>query len=166
MIGLLAVNQELLQRIGGVETIVMGLAFIGLIPVLQRDSRPHPHRLSRLAGAPLLGATFRLGWTPCLGPTLAGVMSVAAGTQGVTAARGVGLIIAYCTGLGLPFIALAFGSASAVSGVDWLRRHSRAIQVVGGVLLIAVGAALTTGLWAIFVDWLRQDFVTNTVPPI
>jgi cytochrome c-type biogenesis protein len=94
LIGLLAVSRELLQRIGGVVTMVMGLAFIGLIPVLQRDSRPHPRRLSTLAGAPLLGATFGLGWTPCLGPTLAGVMSVAAGTQGLTAVRGVGLIIA------------------------------------------------------------------------
>jgi cytochrome c-type biogenesis protein len=75
VIGMLAVNRELLQRLGGVVTIVMGLVFVGLIPALQRDTRPRPRRLSTLAGAPLLGATFGLGWTPCLGPTLAGVLS-------------------------------------------------------------------------------------------
>ncbi|MDZ4269330.1 MAG: cytochrome c biogenesis CcdA family protein [Mycobacterium sp.] len=166
LIGLLAVNRELLQRIGGVVTIVMGLVFVGLIPALQRDTRPHPRRLSTLAGAPVLGATFGLGWTPCLGPTLAGVLSVAAGTQGTTAARGVALIAAYCLGLGIPFIALAFGSTSALAGWGWLRRHTRAIQLVGGVLLIAVGAALVTGAWEVFVGWLRDQFVTNVVLPI
>jgi cytochrome c-type biogenesis protein len=149
-----------------VITIVMGLVFVGLIPALQRDIRPHPRRFSTLAGAPLLGATFGLGWTPCLGPTLAGVLSVAAGTQGITAARGVALIIAYCAGLGLPFIALAFGSTSALSGVDWLRRHRRAIQLAGGIMLIAVGAALVSGVWALFVGWVRDEFVTNVVLPI
>jgi len=166
VIGLLAVNRELLQRLGGVVTIVMGLVFVGLIPRLQRDTRPRPRRLSTLGGAPLLGATFGLGWTPCLGPTLAGVLSVAAGTQGVTAARGVVLIIAYCAGLGLPFIALAFGSTSALAGAGWLRRHRRAIQLAGGILLIAVGAALVTGVWALFVGWLRDEFVTSVVLPI
>jgi cytochrome c-type biogenesis protein len=145
---------------------VMGLVFVGLIPALQRDIRPRPRRLSTLAGAPLLGAKFGLGWTPCLGPTLAGVLSVAAGAQGVTAARGVALIIAYCAGLGLPFIALAFGSTSALLGVGWLRRHRRAIQLAGGIMLIAVGAALVTGVWALLVGWLRDEFVTNVVLPI
>jgi cytochrome c-type biogenesis protein len=154
VIGVLAVTRELLQR------------FVGLIPALQRDIRPRPRRLSTLAGAPLLGATFGLGWTPCLGPTLAGVLSVAAGTQGVTAARGVALIIAYCAGLGLPFIALAFGSTSALLGVGWLCRHRRAIQLAGGIMLIAVGAALVTGVWALFVGWLRDEFVTNDLLPI
>ena len=166
LIGLLAVNRELLQRIGGVVTIVMGLAFVGWIPALQKDARPRPRRLSGVAGAPLLGATFGLGWTPCLGPTLAGVLSVAAGTQGSTAARGVMLIIAYCAGLGLPFIALAFGSTWALTGLGWLRRHTRNIQIVGGIALIAVGAALLTGGWELFVGWLRDQFVTNVVLPI
>jgi cytochrome c-type biogenesis protein len=166
LIGTMMVNRELLQRIGGVITIVMGLVFVGLIPVLQRDTRPRPRQLSTMAGAPLLGATFGLGWTPCLGPTLTGVLTVAAGTQGVTAARGAALIVAYCAGLGLPFLALAFGSTWALSGVGWLRRHTRAIQLVGGIPLIAVGAALVTGVWALFVGWLRDAFVTNVVLPI
>ncbi|UPK66187.1 cytochrome c biogenesis CcdA family protein [Rhodococcus pyridinivorans] len=166
VIGALRINQELLQRVGGVVTIVMGLVFLGLVPALQKDTRFAPRRISSLAGAPVLGGVFALGWTPCLGPTLAGVLSVAAGTEGTTAARGVLLIVAYCLGLGLPFIALAFGSASALRGVGWLRRHSRHIQIAGGVMLIAVGIALTTGVWEMFIAWIRDEFVTDVVLPI
>ncbi|GAB3210419.1 cytochrome c biogenesis CcdA family protein [Nocardia tengchongensis] len=162
----LDVNRELLQRVGGVVTIVMGLAFIGLIPVLQRDTRMEPRRFSGIIGAPLLGAVFALGWTPCLGPTLSGVISVSVGTQGATAVRGVALIVAYCLGLGLPFIILAFGSATALRGVGWLRRNSRTIQVIGGLLLVAVGIALVTGSWDLFVSWVRDAFVSNVTLPI
>lgn len=162
----LNVNRELLQRLGGVVTIVMGLAFLGLIPVLQRDTRMEPRRSAGIAGAPLLGAVFALGWTPCLGPTLSGVMAVAAGTEGTTAARGVALIVAYCLGLGLPFVVLAFGSASALRGVGWLRRNSRTIQVIGGILLVAVGIALVTGAWDQFVGWVRDGFVAEVTLPI
>ncbi|WP_016881528.1 MULTISPECIES: cytochrome c biogenesis CcdA family protein [unclassified Rhodococcus (in: high G+C Gram-positive bacteria)] len=165
-ISVLQLNRELLGRIGGVVTIVMGLAFLGAIPALQKDTRPHPRRISHLAGAPLLGAVFGLGWTPCLGPTLAGVLSVAAGTEGTTAARGVTLIVAYCLGLGLPFILLAFGSTAAVRGVGWLRRHSRILQIVGGLTLVVVGLALLTGAWDVFVAWIRDEFVTAVVLPI
>ncbi|WP_028477110.1 cytochrome c biogenesis CcdA family protein [Nocardia sp. CNY236] len=162
----LNVNRELLQRIGGVVTILMGLVFIGLVPLLQRDTRMEPRRLTGIVGAPLLGGVFALGWTPCLGPTLSGVMAVAAGTDGTTAARGVALIVAYCLGLGLPFIVLAFGSASALRGVGWLRRHSHSIQIVGGMLLVAVGIALVTGLWDQFVAWVRDAFVSEVILPI
>ncbi|WP_372440665.1 cytochrome c biogenesis CcdA family protein [Nocardia acididurans] len=165
-ISMLDLNRELLQRIGGVVTIIMGLAFIGLIPALQRDTRMEPKRLSGVLGAPLLGAVFALGWTPCLGPTLSGVISVSAGTEGTTAARGVALIVAYCLGLGLPFVILAFGSASALRGVGWLRRNSRTIQVIGGILLVLVGFALVTGAWDQFVSWVRDAFVSNVTLPI
>ncbi|QSE87706.1 cytochrome c biogenesis protein CcdA (plasmid) [Rhodococcus pseudokoreensis] len=166
VISVLSINRELLQRLGGVITIVMGLAFIGLIPALQKDTRPEPRRIATLAGAPLLGAVFGLGWTPCLGPTLAGVLSVAAGTEGTTAARGVMLIVAYCLGLGLPFIVLAFGSTHALRGIGWLRRNARTIQIFGGIMLVAVGAALVTGQWDVFVGWLRSEFVSSFVTPI
>lgn len=162
----LSMNRELLQRLGGVATIVMGLVFLGLVPALQRDTRFQPRRLTGILGAPLLGGVFALGWTPCLGPTLSGVMAVAAGTDGTTAARGVALIVAYCVGLGLPFIVLAFGSASALRGVGWLRRNSRAIQVTGGILLVAVGIALVSGAWDVFVGWVRDAFVAEVMLPI
>jgi len=162
----LLVNQLLLQRIGGVITILMGLVFVGLIPALQREARFTPRRLSTLAGAPLLGAVFGLGWTPCLGPTLTGVIAVASATEGANVARGVVLVIAYCLGLGIPFVLLAFGSARAVQGLGWLRRHTRAIQIFGGVLLILVGTALVTGLWADFISWVRDAFVSDVRLPI
>ncbi|MEV4240349.1 MULTISPECIES: cytochrome c biogenesis CcdA family protein [unclassified Nocardia] len=162
----LNVNRELLQRVGGVVTILMGLVFIGLVPALQRDTRMEPRRLTSILGAPLLGAVFALGWTPCLGPTLSGVMAVSAGTEGTTAVRGVALIVAYCLGLGLPFVILAFGSASALRGVGWLRRNSRTIQIIGGILLVAVGIALVTGAWDQFVAWVRDAFVSEVTLPI
>ncbi len=159
-------NRLLLQRVGGVLTIVMGLVFVGLIPALQRQARFSPRQVTTVAGAPLLGAVFALGWTPCLGPTLTGVITVASATDGASVARGIALVIAYCLGLGIPFVLLAFGSATAVSGLGWLRRHSRAIQVFGGVLLIAVGVALVTGVWNDFVSWLRDAFVSDVRLPI
>ncbi|BBZ49596.1 cytochrome c biogenesis protein CcdA [Mycobacterium heidelbergense] len=162
----LITNQLALQRVGGVLTVVMGLVFVGLIPALQRQARFSPRRLTTVAGAPVLGAVFALGWTPCLGPTLAGVIAVASATDGANVARGVVLVIAYCLGLGIPFVLLAFGSAGAVAGLAWLRRHTRAIQIVGGVLLIAVGALLVTGVWNDFVSWLRDAFVSDVRLPI
>ena len=162
----LIANQVLLQRIGGVVTIVMGLVFVGFIPALQRQARFAPRQWSTMAGAPLLGAVFALGWTPCLGPTLTGVIAVASATDGATVARGVVLVLAYCLGLGIPFVLLALGSARAVTGLGWLRRHTRTIQILGGVLLILVGTALVTGLWNDFVSWVRDAFVSDVRLPI
>ena len=166
MTSTLITNQLLLQRIGGVVTILMGLVFVGFIPLLQRDTRFAPRQLSTIGGAPLLGAVFALGWTPCLGPTLTGVIAVASATDGANVARGVLLVVAYCLGLGIPFVLLAFGSAWAVRGLGWLRRHTRQIQIFGGVLLILVGTALVTGVWNDFVTWVRDAFVSDVRLPI
>lgn len=166
MTSTLITNQILLQRIGGAITIVMGLVFIGFFPALQRQARFAPRRWAGLAGAPLLGAVFALGWTPCLGPTLTGVIAVASATDGADVARGVVLVLAYCLGLGIPFILLALGSGWAVNGFGWLRTHTRAIQVFGGVLLIAVGLALLTGLWNDFISFMRDAFVSDVRLPI
>lgn len=164
--GVVISNQLLLQRIGGVVTIVMGLVFLGFIPALQRPARFAPKSLSTIAGAPLLGAVFGLGWTPCLGPTLTGVIAVASATEGANIGRGLMLVVAYCLGLGVPFVILALGSARAFAALGWLRRHTRSIQIFGGVLLVAVGVALLTGLWNEFISWVRDAFVTNTTLPI
>jgi cytochrome c-type biogenesis protein len=162
----LITNQVVLQRLGGVLTIIMGLAFIGFIPAMQRQVKFTPRQVSSVAGAPLLGAVFGLGWTPCLGPTLAGVITVASATDGASVARGVTLVIAYCLGLGVPFILLAFGSSWAVGGLGWLRRNTRTIQIIGGVLMICVGVALVTGLWSDFVSYVRDAFVSDVRLPI
>lgn len=155
-ISLLHLNSDLLMRIGGVVTIVMGLVFIGAVPVLQQDTRMQPKRWTGLIGAPLLGGVFALGWTPCLGPTLAAIISVSAGTEGMTAVRGVILIVGYCLGLGLPFLLIAGGSAWAANSIDWLRKHSRTLQIIGGVAMIIVGLLLVTGVWNYFIGWTRQ----------
>lgn len=157
-------NEALLQRIGGVVMIVMGLAFAGLVPALQREYRLHWTPRAGVAGAPLLGAVFGLGWVPCIGPTLAGVVAVAAGTGGGSL-RGVVLVLAYCAGLGIPFVLIALGAARAVGALGWLRRHTRAIQITGGVLLVAVGVLLVSGLWGRMLVTL-QVAAAGFTPPI
>lgn len=161
----LVTNELLLQRLGGVVTVAMGLVFVGLVPALQRDTRPHWVPRMGLAGAPLLGATFGLGWTPCLGPTLAGVIALASGTGGGNGAvRGGILVLAYCLGLGLPFVLIALGAGRAVRAQAWLRTHVRGIQIAGGVLLVVVGLALATGLWAEIVVALRGPISGFSTP--
>lgn len=160
----LIVNELLLQRIGGVVTIAMGLVFIGLVPALQRDARLHLAPRAGLAGAPLLGVVFGLGWTPCLGPTLSGIVAVAVATPGDTALRGAILVLAYCAGLGLPFVLLAVGAGRAVTALGWLRRHVRAVQLAGGALLIVVGLLLVTGLWAELIAVLRGPIAGFETP--
>lgn len=155
-VSLIAVQEDLLRKIGGIVTIVMGVVFLGWIPGLQKDTRAAPRRWTTLAGAPLLGAVFALGWTPCLGPTLGAIISISVGTQGMTALRGVILIIGYCLGLGLPFVLVALGSARAMRTVEWLRKHALAVRILGGVTMIAVGLALLTGTWDLVINWVRQ----------
>ena len=106
-ISVIALNADTLMRIGGVVTIIMGLVFMGSVPILQKDTRMQPKKWATWVGAPLLGGVFALGWTPCVGPTLGAVISVSVGTEGMTAARGIVLVIAYCLGLGIPFLLLS-----------------------------------------------------------
>jgi cytochrome c-type biogenesis protein len=151
--GFLLDHQNTLQRWLGVLTIVMGLAFIGVLPWLQRDLRIEKRPAVGLAGAPLLGAAFGLGWSPCLGPTLGAVMAL--GLDQGTALRGGVLAVAYCVGLGLPFVltALAFGRAMTAFG--WVKRHYLAVMRTGGGLLVVIGLLLVTGEWDQLVEHLQ-----------
>ena len=152
---------DVVSRVLGVLVILLGLAFMGDIPGLQREFRIH--RLPRwgVAGAPLLGLLFGLGWTPCIGPTLAAVQTLA--FTEASALRGAVLSFAYCLGLGLPFVILAVAFSRLAGAVSVLRRHSLVIMRVGGVLLVGVGVLLVTGLWNDLTVWLRitvPGFVT------
>jgi cytochrome c-type biogenesis protein len=152
----LLANTDLLMRIGGAITVVMGVAMLGLIRPLQAERRLHLRPAGRYLGAPLLGSVFALGWTVCLGPTLVGVLSLAGATDwGGSAWRGLSLVLFYCAGLGLPFIAVAFGFGWAAGALAALRRHSRTIQIVGAVALIVLGLLMLTGAWGSFIAWLQ-----------
>ena len=137
----------------GVLTIVVGLAFLGLVPWLQRDVRVHKVPAVGLAAAPFLGVLFGLGWTPCVGPTLAAV-NVLALNEG-TAARGALLSVAYCLGLGVPFVVAALAFRRMLGAVRWVRRHQVWVTRLGGVMLIVVGVLLVTGQWDVWVGDLR-----------
>jgi cytochrome c-type biogenesis protein len=141
----LLTHQDAITRVLGVVVIVLGLGFLGLVPSLQREARIH-HRPARgMWGAPLLGALFALGWTPCIGPTLAAVQSLAF-SEG-SAARGALLSVAYCIGLGLPFLVIGLAMERGLEAMAWARRNTRAIQVVGGASMILLGVLMVTGLW-------------------
>jgi cytochrome c-type biogenesis protein len=151
---LLLVHNDVITRVLGVVVIVVGLAFLGRIPLLQRTKRLTLRPAAGLAGAPLLGVVFGLGWTPCLGPTLAAVYSLAAAEA--TAGRGAVLSVAYCLGLGVPFVLVAVGARWAVGATSWLRRHAQAVTRVGGAVLVLVGVLLVTGAWTEMMQWLRS----------
>ncbi|WP_418274888.1 cytochrome c biogenesis CcdA family protein [Isoptericola jiangsuensis] len=137
--------EDVLTRVLGVVVILMGVAFLGGIGWLQRERRLHVSPRAGLWGAPLLGIVFGLGWTPCLGPTLAAVQSLA--LDEASATRGLVLGLAYCVGLGVPFLLVALGLQSSQHMLAFLRRHRLAVMRTGGGLLILIGLAMVTGLW-------------------
>ncbi|MEV7966663.1 cytochrome c biogenesis protein CcdA [Sphaerisporangium sp. NPDC088356] len=138
-------NAEVVTRVLGGLTIVLGLGFLGLIPGLQRDVRIHRFPAAGMAGAPLLGVVFGLGWTPCIGPTLSAVLTLS--LDQASAVRGAMLAFAYALGLGLPFILAALAYRRALHTFKAVRRHSQLITRVGGAMLVLVGVLLVTGLW-------------------
>lgn len=142
---LLLAHALTIQRVLGVLVLVLGLGFLGKIPFLQRQARLHRLPRGGLAGAPVLGGLFGLGWTPCIGPTLAAVLTLAA-TQ-ASAGRGALLAGIYSIGLGLPFIAAALGLRRVLASLEIARRHAGTITRIGGGLLIVTGLLLVSGLW-------------------
>jgi cytochrome c-type biogenesis protein len=145
---------DVLNRVFGVITILVGLGFLGWLPLLQRTKRLSARPAAGLAGAPLLGIVFGLGWTPCLGPTLSAVYSLA--FTEATATRGALLGVAYCLGLGIPFVLVALGARWAMGATSFLRRHARTVTRVGGAVLVVVGLLLVTGAWTEIMQWLRS----------
>lgn len=143
----LAEHQRTLSIVTGVLVIMMGLVFIGMVPLLQRSARVHAVPRVGLAIAPVLGIFFGVGWTPCIGPTLTVVLSLSFATDDASASRGAFLTAFYCLGLGVPFVLAALGFGRFMRAVSWFRRHQRAVSVTGGVLLVAVGVLLVTGVW-------------------
>jgi cytochrome c-type biogenesis protein len=137
----------------GVVTILVGIAFLGLVPWLQRDVRVHRVPAVGLAAAPLLGLLFGLGWTPCIGPTLSAVQTLA--FHEGTAARGALLSVAYSLGLGIPFIVAGLAFRRMLGAIRWVRRHQVWVTRVGGIMLIVVGILLVTGTWDLWVGQIR-----------
>lgn len=150
---LLLEYQSIISRILGVIVIVMGLSFMGVIPGMQREWRMHRMPSYSVWGAPVLGVLFGLGWTPCIGPALTAVQSLAF-TEG-SAARGALLSFVYCLGLGLPFILLGLLFRQAAGTLAWVRRHYTLIMRIGGGLLVAIGILLVSGLWDSITIWMR-----------
>jgi cytochrome c-type biogenesis protein len=146
-------QQRIVEVVVGILIIALGAAFAGLVPGLQREWRIHRLPAAGLLGAPVFGAVFALSWSPCLGPTLGVVLGLSA--VGGSTGRAVVLAVAYCAGLGLPFVAFGLGFRRLLGVFRAIRRNSMWITRLGGVLLIIVGVALVTGGWFDFVTWLR-----------
>lgn len=157
----LLVNARPVEIVSGSLIILLGVAFLGLIPGLQREWRIQKLPAAGVATAPILGAVFALGWVPCIGPTFAAVLLLAG--PGGESGRAVTLTVAYCLGLGLPFLVFGLGFRRLIGVFRGIRRHNMWVTRIGGGLLILVGLALVTGVWGEFMNWLRATVGPGSV---
>jgi len=153
-----ATNARTFDVILGVLAIALGLAFMGLVPWLQRDVRVHRVPAVGLAAAPALGFLFGLGWTPCIGPTLGVILTLSTNETGP---RGGLLLAFYSLGLGIPFILAALAWRRALRAFAWVRRHQVWVVRAGGLFLIAIGVAVLTGWWADAVYWMKVHLISQ-----
>ncbi|MDO3394488.1 cytochrome c biogenesis protein CcdA [Nocardioides sp. SOB44] len=152
-------NQSTISFWLGLFTIVLGLAFIGLVPWLQRDLRVHKVPAVGLGAAPVLGFLFGLGWTPCIGPTLGVILGL--GYSEGTAGRSALLLAFYTLGLGVPFVLAGLLWRRALGAFAWVRRHQVWVTRAGGLMMVAVGVLLVTGWWDYAVTWLQGELVSD-----
>ena len=164
---LLTGHARVLTQVLGGLTILLGLLFAGALDrfsLAGRIVRPAARPKAGLAGAPLLGVMFGLGWTPCIGPTLTAVLALSASTG--TVARGAILAFVYALGLGVPFLLVSFGFQAAMRAFAFFRRRARLVTRIGGAMLICVGLLEVTGAWSTFMAWLQVHWVSTYEPPI
>lgn len=147
----------------GIVVVLMGLIFMGAFSFFQREAKIHRRPPDGLLGAPVLGATFGIGWAPCIGPTLAAVLAL---VYGADSSRGTLLVFAYCLGLGIPFILISAGLQRGMRTLTFFTRHKTTVMRIGGGMLITVGLLMVTGIWNRWVYALQDWFANEIVMPI
>jgi cytochrome c-type biogenesis protein len=152
--------QDTISVVLGAMLVVLGLVFAGVVPWFQREWRIHAIPAVGIGAAPLIGALFAIGWTPCIGPTFGVILNLTY-ADGGTAARGGLLALAYALGLGIPFVVAAVAYERTIGALRWVRRHQVWVMRIGGALLVVIGVLMLTGGWDHMVQWVQLRLVNG-----